>query len=270
VSSSSPFREPAVLAPRSLEGRRYLVGGGSRGLGFAVARELIRAGAELLLVARDPERLAKAQDELGSVAHAHAADLSSASGSDNAAKVVATVWPEGLDGALINAGGPPRGNALELDDEAWRASYELLLGGPLRLVRSLRAQLRDGSALLFVASSAVREPVPGLDTSNVLRPAVAALARALARELAPGVRVNAIAPGRFATSRAIEGDERRARAEGISVAEVRDRGAAAIPLGRYGDPAEFGRVGAFLLSPAASYVTGATLQIDGGLVASAH
>ena len=255
-----------MLAPESLQHRRYLIGGGGRGLGFAVARELTAAGAEVLLVGRDPGRLSQAPRELGSRAHAHAADLSAMSNGEDASKAVFRVWPDGLDGMLINAGGLPRGSVLELDDDSWRASYELLLGGPLRLVRALRPQLRQRSALLFVTSSSVREPIPNLDTSNVLRPGVAALARALARELAPHVRVNAVAPGRFATARTSEADERRASAAGISVAEVRDRSTAAIPLGRYGNPAELGRAGAFLLSPAASYITGATLHVDGGLV----
>jgi 3-oxoacyl-[acyl-carrier protein] reductase len=261
VSSSSP-------SPECLAGRRYLVAGGSRGLGFAVASELIGAGAEVLVISRDPERLAEAQRRLGSRAHVHPADLSDANG-EHVVHAIHNLWPDGVNGALINAGGPPRGSVLELDDDTWRDAYELLLGGPIRLVRGLRPLLRAGSALLFVASSSVREPVPGLDCSNVLRPAVAALVRALAHELAPDIRVNALAPGRFETSRAIEGDERRARSEDVPVAEIRRRGVARIPLGRYGDPAELGRAGAFLLSPAASYITGATLHIDGGLVASA-
>jgi 3-oxoacyl-[acyl-carrier protein] reductase len=261
VSSSSP-------SPEGLAGRRYVIGGGSRGLGFAVASELIRSDAEVLLISRDPDRLDEARRRLGSRAHVHPADLSAAR-DEGVVRAIRDVWPNGLDGALINTGGPPRGGVLELDDDTWRAAYELLLGGPIRLVRSLRPLLRGDGALLFVASSSVREPVPGLDSSNVLRPAVAALVRALARELAPGIRVNALAPGRFETSRALEGDERRAQTEDIPVAEIRRRAVARIPLGRYGDPTELGRAGAFLLSPAASYITGATLHIDGGLVSSA-
>lgn len=222
-----------------------------------------------MIVSRNSEHLAAAQSELGSRCLTAAADLASPAGGQYTGQMIEEVWPGGLDGVLVNAGGPPRGTALELDDDTWRAAYELLIGGPLRLVRVLRPLLRDRSALLFIASSSVREPVPRLDASNVLRPAVAALVRALARELAPNVRVNALAPGRFETDRSAKGDERRARAEGISVAEVRARSEALIPLGRYGQPAELGRAAAFLLSPAASYISGATLLIDGGLVKSA-
>lgn len=252
-----------------LGGRGYVILGGSKGLGLAVAREVVAAGGEVLLVARDPAALEAASSELGPAATHFAGDLTAEDLPHALAGEAQSRWPEGIDGALINAGGPPRGRVLELDDQTWRDSYELLLGGPIRFVRALVPVMRDGSALLFVTSSAARELVDGLDTSNVLRPAVAGLTRALASELAPRIRANSIAPGRFATARAEEGDKRRAEREGISVQEVRARAAAGIPLGRYGDPAELGRAAAFMLSPAASYINGATLHIDGGLVRSA-
>jgi 3-oxoacyl-[acyl-carrier protein] reductase len=236
---------------------------------LALARELVACRAEILLVARDPARLEAACAQLGPDAHACAGDLAAAETSTRIAVTAREHWPDGIDGALINAGGPPRGDVLALDDATWQASYELLLGGPIRLVRALLPLMRDGAALLFVTSSAVREPIDGLDTSNVLRPAVAALARTLARQLAPGIRVNSIAPGRFDTARAREGDARRGAAHGVSIDEVRARSSAAIPMGRYGDPVEFARVAAFLLSPAASYVTSTTIHVDGGLLRSA-
>ena len=123
-----------------------------------------------------------------------------------------------------------------------------------------------GASILFVTSSSVRVPIPGLATSNVLRPGVAALVNLLAIQLGPSVRVNSIAPGKIDTDRSRSVDERRAAADGVPVEEIRARSSASIPLGRYGDALEFGRVAAFLLSPAASYVTGAAIQLDGGYV----
>jgi 3-oxoacyl-[acyl-carrier protein] reductase len=126
--------------------------------------------------------------------------------------------------------------------------------------------MADGAAIAFITSSSVRQPIPGLDTSNVLRPAVAALVKTLARELAPRVRVNGIAPGRFDTERVRSLDRARAESEGTTEGEQRTRSEATIPIGRYGDPGELGRVAAFLLSPAASYLTGVNVGVDGALV----
>ena len=127
-------------------------------------------------------------------------------------------------------------------------------------------RLGDDASVVFVTSSSVREPVPNLDTSNVLRPGVAALAKCLARELGPRVRVNALAPGRFKTQRGLALVEARAAARGVTVEEELEIMSADIPLGRYGDPPELGRVAAFLLSPAASYLSGVSVQVDGGYV----
>lgn len=246
-----------------------MLGGASRGLGLAVAGELTRQGAESLLFSRNRASLEAACANLGSQTSWLAADLAASNAAAHISQAARQRFPGGVDGLLVNAGGPLRGSVLELDDQAWRESCELLILAPIRLVRALAPQLREGACVLFVVSSAVREPVLGLDASNVLRPGVAALMRSLARELAPRVRVNALAPGRFATDRALEGDARKAAAAGITSEQQRARASASVPLERYGDPAELARAAAFLLSPAASYITGATLHIDGGLVSSA-
>jgi 3-oxoacyl-[acyl-carrier protein] reductase len=174
---------------------------------------------------------------------------------------------ERLDGVVVNSGGPPLGQALDLGDDVWRGAYELLLGGPLRLLRELLPLMGEGGAILFVTSSSVRQVLDGLDTSNVLRPGVAALAKVLARELGPrGIRVNSVAPGRIDTDRVRSNDEARAERLGENVEDVRRDAEQQIPLRRYGEPEEIGRVAAFLLSKAASYVNGAAIQVDGGLV----
>jgi 3-oxoacyl-[acyl-carrier protein] reductase len=126
--------------------------------------------------------------------------------------------------------------------------------------------MNEGGSILFITSSSVRQPIPNLDSSNVLRPGVAALAKTLARELGPRIRVNSLAPGRFDTDRVRTLDESRANLRNIPVEQVREEATQAIPLGRYGDPAEIGRVGAFLLSPAASYLSGISVQADGAMV----
>ncbi|MDO8213673.1 SDR family oxidoreductase [Conexibacter sp. CPCC 206217] len=250
-----------------LEGRTHLVGGASRGLGRAVTAELVAGGARVLALSRTRETLDALREELGDAVLPLAADIAAPDAVATVQRAVADAGGR-LDGVVINGGGPPAGRALALSDEQWLGAYELLIGGPLRLLRALVPTLKadDGGSVVFITSSSVRQPIPGLDTSNVLRPGVAALAKVLARELGPEIRVNSVGPGRFDTDRGRSLDTARSQREGISVEEARAAVEATIPLGRYGDPAELGRLVAFLLSDAGSYVSGAAVQVDGGSV----
>ena len=257
-----------------LTGKVAMVGGGSRGLGFAVARALAREGADVSLASRRIETARDAAQriamETGAEVVGCEADLARASAIEG--WYGATVGHfGGVDLLCVNTGGPPAGPALAFDDAAWQSAVDLLLFSAIRLVRLTVPSMtaRGGGAMLFSTSSSVKEPNPTLALSNVVRASVAALAKTLANELAPArIRVNCLVPGRIDTDRVRELDAIRARQMGVSPEEQRAFSQGTIPLGRYGDPEEFGRAAAFLLSDASSYTTGATLQVDGGLIKS--
>ena len=248
-----------------LSGRGYLLTGASRGLGFATARALVGDGARVLVSSRSQDGVAAAASELGGAPAAFglAADLADA----DAAERLVTEARERLgriDGALLSVGGPAPGDVLDTADDDWRAALESLVLGPLRLVRALLPHLSDGAAIAFVLSTSAREPLAGLAISNGLRPGLAATIKSLSDQLGPrGVRVLGLMPGAIATDRMTQlWDAAR------DPAAARAANEAGIPLRRIGAPEEFGRVAAFALSPAASYVTGSMIAIDGGRLRS--
>ena len=255
-----------------LENKVAMVAGASRGLGFAVARALAAEGALVSMCSRDAEAISAAahniQKETGGTVLAVAADVSSPK--DIAHWHQATLDRfEGIDLLFTNSGGPPPGATLSFDDSAWERAFELLLMSAVRMIRLAvpSMAMRGGGAIVVPTSSSVKEPIPNLALSNVLRGSVSSLAKTLAIELAPKrIRVNQLIPGRIATDRLRELDDANSKRLGIPVEDVQQRAAAAIPLGRYGDPAEFASAAVFLLSDAASYITGATLQVDGGTI----
>jgi 3-oxoacyl-[acyl-carrier protein] reductase len=247
-----------------IDDKGFLVLGASRGLGRAVAETLHAEGAYVLLGSRAQESVDAVAREIGDRAAAVAVDVASPDVSA-VGDAVERELPS-LDGILLNSGGPPLGRALELDDAAWQHAFRLLIGGPLALLRALVPRLAHPAGVVWVTSSSVREPIAGLDASNTLRPGVAALVKTLAIELGPGVRVNAVAPGRFDTARVRELDAARGEAAGVEADQMRQDASREIPLRRYGEPAELGRLATFLLSPASSYVTGTSVQVDGGSV----
>jgi len=249
-----------------------MVAGASRGLGFAVARVLAAEGARVSMASSNESAIDAAAARLGA-GHpdgvlAVAADLRSREAIERWHAATIERFG-GVDLLFVNTGGPPPGRALDFDDQAWGCAVELLLLSAVRLVRVAVPSMiaRGGGSILFSTSSAVKEPIAGLALSNVVRASVAALSKTLANELAShGIRVNNLVPGRIDTDRVRELDAGRSRENGISVDEQRARAVSTIPLGRYGDPEEFGRAAAFLLSDASRYVTGASLQVDGGLI----
>jgi 3-oxoacyl-[acyl-carrier protein] reductase len=257
-----------------LKGKVAMVAAASRGLGFAVAEALASEGARVSIASRNESSIAQAAHRIEQIAEgcvlATTADARSAEDVERWRHATTERWGA-VDLLVTNSGGPPAGVFTALDDAAWRAGFDLLVLSAIRTVRTVLPVMkgRAGSSILLMTSSSVKEPIPNLTLSTTLRAAVAALAKTLANELAgDGIRVNHLIPGRIATDRLRELDEINARRAGIRPEEQQARALAAIPLKRYGTPEEFGRAAAFLLSGAASYITGATLQVDGGLIKS--
>jgi 3-oxoacyl-[acyl-carrier protein] reductase len=277
-----------------LRDRVYLVTGGSRGLGFAAAQALVADGARVLLSGPRESTAAAAAARLtqdavpgaavpGAAAPGAAAPGAVAPGAaawavaDNAdpaaaGRLIAAARDRfgRLDGALISVGGSPGGTIAETGDDAWRSAFESVFLGAVRLARTLAADLGPasptgtGGSIVFVLAASVRTPLPGLAISNGLFPGLAGVVKTLADEHAPsGIRINGLLPVRIATDRVRQLDALLGDPD-----EVRARLSQAIPLRRYGEPAEFGRVAAFVLSPAASYLTGAMIPIDGGAIRS--
>ncbi|MFP8908385.1 SDR family oxidoreductase [Streptomyces atacamensis] len=242
-----------------LQDRVYLVTGATRGLGFAAARELAADGAKVIVTGRSEETVAEAAGRLGGDAFGVVADNADPAAADRLVTAAHERYGR-LDGVLISVGGPPAGSHETVTDDQWQSAFETVFLGAVRLARTAAARLGEGGVIGFVLSGSVHEPIPGLTVSNGLRPGLAGFAKSLADEVGPrGIRVVGLLPGRIDTDRVRSLDAMTGDADA-----ARKRSSAAIPLRRYGTPEEFGRAAAFLLSPAASYVTGVMLQIDGG------
>lgn len=256
----------------NLKGKVALVAGASRGMGLGVARLLAAEGARVSMAARNEAALNAVADQIRkdfkTDVLAYVADLHLAGAIDHWVQASIEKFG-GVDLLFSNTGGPPSGTVMSFDDHAWKDAHELLVLSAIRMARAVVPSMkaRGGGSILLNTSSSVKEPIANLALSNVERPAVLALGKTLAQELASmKIRVNVILPGRFDTDRVRELDAVRASKAGITPEQQKELTSKAIPLARYGTVEEFAKAAVFLMSDAASYVTGATLLVDGGLV----
>jgi 3-oxoacyl-[acyl-carrier protein] reductase len=258
-----------------LTGKVAIVAASSRGLGRAVATTFAREGALVTVNGRKADELAETakaiRDETGGDVLEVVGDLTKPE--DVQRLVDETIAARGgLDCVVCNAGGPPSGGFFDFpEDQAWLDALELNLMSTLRLSRAAIPHLeaRGGGSITNIVSTAVKQPIPHLILSNTGRSAVMGLAKSLALELAPKqIRVNNVLPGSTLTDRIRNLAKSRAESSGKPVEEIIEEDAKAIPLGRLGTPQEFASVVVFLASPAASYVTGTTVQVDGGAIKS--
>nr|HPQ97828.1 SDR family oxidoreductase [Thiolinea sp.] len=251
----------------NLEGKVIMVAAGSKGLGFGVAQAVAQEGARVSLASRHPDHVAAAvtalRQQTGAEVEGFALDAADA-GSIEAwtRQTVARFGP--VYGLLVNAGGPPPGKFDQFDDEAWLSACNLTLMSAVRMIRAVLPSMRaagEGS-ILTLTSTSIKEPIDALLLSNVFRSGVLSLVKSLATDLAAeNIRINNLVPGRMDTDRVRTVDRLTAERRGMALADHVQAEATAIPLGRYGSREEFGAAAAFLLSAAASYITGATLMV---------
>jgi 3-oxoacyl-[acyl-carrier protein] reductase len=264
--------EKSNIMELNIEGKVFMVAASSKGLGFGIARELALNGATVCIASRTKDEVEAAAESLRKETEATVL----ASVFDASDPVSITKWIdetanafERIDGLVVNAGGPPPGNFDDFSDEAWQSAFELTLMSAVRLIRGVLPHMRSGGggSIITITSLSVKEPITSLLLSNVFRSGVASLVKSLANQLATeNIRVNNLIPGRIDTDRVKSLDRNLAEKHGVPSEKVKQQNESTIPLRRYGTIEEFGKAGAFLLSEAASYITGASLTVDGGML----
>ncbi|MCJ7715087.1 MAG: SDR family oxidoreductase [Anaerolineales bacterium] len=254
-----------------LDGKKAFISGSSRGLGYATARILAEEGCQVVINGRDTIKLEQAAAQINQNNKGKASLIAGdAADPDQPKKLIreAVDILGGLDLLVTNTGGPPAGKFESFDEETWQRAINLAFMSHVRLINEALLYLKksDHASVLTVTSYSVKQPIPNLILSNSIRSATIGLTKSLALELGvDGIRFNSILPGWTKTERVTEILEHRAKANKSSIDEEMEKITAASPLGRMATPDEFGRAAAFLLSPAASYITGVMLPIDGGM-----
>lgn len=250
-----------------LKDRGALVTAASKGLGRACAEALVGEGAEVFISSRDPLAIESTAKQINAAGW-FAADVSRP-GEPEALVEAAVQRLPGLDVLVVNAGGPPPGTFQSTPLELWEVAFHLTLMSAVRLIRAGLPHLKRSrqGRIVCITSISVRQPIPNIALSNAMRAAVTGLAKTLSRELAPdGITVNCLAPDSILTDRI----RQVAVASGADPEEQIKRMASSAPMGRLGDPAEFGAACAFLCSKQAGYITGQTLGVDGGALLGVH
>lgn len=250
-----------------LKGRNAVVTAASKGLGRACAEALIAEGAEVFISSRDPAAIESTAKQIGAAGW-FAADVSK-SGDPEALVQAAITRLSGLDVLVVNAGGPPPGTFQSTALELWDVAFQLTLMSAVRLIRAGLPHLKrsEQGRIVCITSISVRQPIPNIALSNSMRAAVTGLAKTLSLELAPDrITVNCLAPDSILTDRI----RQVASASGVDPEERIKHMAASAPMGRMGDPAEFGAACAFICSKQAGYITGQTLGVDGGALLGVH
>lgn len=243
-----------------LKDRVYIVTGSTSGLGKACAAALLGEGARVVVASRDQARVdaavANFEERHPGQVRGVIVDLIDPEAPHHLVTSALQGWGQ-IDGLLVSGGGPPVAGVMTATDEQWKDSFDTVFLGPLRVARAVAAKMTAGGCISMVLSGSVYAPIPELALSNGLRPGLAMALKTLSDELGgTGIRTVGLVPGRIETARTIELDSAHP--------EVSERRNKAIPTGRLGTPEEFARVAAFMLSPAASYVNGTCVVIDGG------
>lgn len=257
-----------------LEGKVALVVASSQGLGKAIATQLCLEGTNVMLASRNENKLKEVKEELerlgkGKVSYC-VADITKTE--DIQSLVQATRDQFGrIDILINNAGGPPGGTFEQLDESQWQKAFELNLLSYIRFIREVLPDMKKagGGRIINIASSSIKQPIPGLILSNTFRLGMVGMTKTLAEELAPyQILINTVAPGRIATERVAYLDQLKADKLSKPFEEVVEANKQSIPLRRYGTPEEFAKVVTFLVSDASTYITGSSLLVDGGLVSA--